>query len=768
MSIRSEPDSSHALEGGGDSALPNTGTAAIDDFLPSNTPVRETRTNDGEWILAAQQCYRTSTDFFDGNLRRNIEESMDLARSRHPEGSKYHLPSFAKRSRLFRPKTRAALRKKEAAVVKAFFATEDIIGATAVNETDKLQIKAARVKQEVLNYRLTKTADWFQAVIGAWQDAERQGFVVARTDWDYRLGKRYFTDGTSEEFVQRDTPTVTIIPGENLRVDPSCNWMNPIETSPYVIEVMPMRLHEIREMQKRDTRLKFRDLSDSELKSGLRNDWDSIRTKREGARQDRYDRRTGFSSYDTIWVHRNIIRIDGDDYLFLTVGTEIMLTDPVPLSEVDPRGYRGYTWGYTVLESHNPFPDGEVQMMKNIQEEINEVANMRADGMKLATIGRYFASRGANVDTAALVRSVPGSVVEMDDINAVRWDKAPTDSTRSAFEEQDRLNAEMDDLVGVFNGGSVETNRRMSETVGGMELLSDNANEITEYSVRTFSETWVKPTLVQMMDLISAWETDETIAAIVGQKHGMEVRDVFKALNTPVSIQVNVGFGNTNPQARLRRLQMGFGLVSGMFPQLMQQADPIEAVQEIFGALGYQSAERFFPTLAGEKEEARMQQLRSENEQLKQMLEGKQLEYQSRERIAQMQSETKVRVEEMKHAGNERMMQLKRELDVLIEKGRSELKVMDLQIRIEGNEMKKNELYMQREALSHTIQMAEREFGLKVEQLHKADVVDEVPEEPVGVSSLIQRLRSPASGAPDDKSGVIARGNYGTIPFKEG
>lgn len=795
---KSHPDSSAKLEGGQlGTALPAPGDQAstaqqmAQSFLPNASPMeRTTDRDDGDWLLTAQQCYRTSTDFFDANLRTRIEESMDLYRSQHPKGSKYNLPSYAKRSRLFRPKTRSAMQRREANIAKAFFSTTDIVDVQPPNKRDKGQVKAAEIQKQLLNYRLKKTMRWFQIVIGAFQDACRQGFVVSRTDWDFKTSTRYYTatdeNGdtirTSERVVRVDTPKVTLIPAENIRLSPGCDWTDPIGTSDFLIELMPMSIREVMEMRDQEqTPYKWREFDEQTLMSGTKQTFDSVRSSREGSRTDRYDSKTGINQYETVWVHRNIIRIEGEDYIYLTAGTEQMLTDPQPLSDIDPRGYRGYEWGFTVVESHNPYPDGPVQMGKPTQEEINDLANTRADATKMAMMGRYFVKRNSNVDVQALVRPVPGSAVEMSNVQSdVRWDR-PQEAGRTAYEEHNLLTTEIDDLWGNFSQSSVAADRKLGETVGGMKLIADNSNEVTEFSARTFSETWVLQVLTHVVDLECLWETDQALAQLIGEQLKTDQIEVFRALKSPMGVEVNVGFGSTNPESRVRRLQMGLGILGAVAPDLMMQANQAEIANEVFGALGYQSAARFFPSLEGE-EDPQVAQLRKQVEQLTGMLEGKQMEMQSKEKIAQITAESRVRIEEIKGANATRLFQLKAELDVMLLSAANEIKLIDLRIKFETNEQKKMELYMQREALSHTIQMAEREFALKVQSMAAAAGQEaQAKPQPAGVAGLVESLKDPPSGSVnlddgltqgdmggDTQAGVISRGDYGNIPGKEG
>ncbi|MDR9450891.1 MAG: DUF222 domain-containing protein, partial [Acidimicrobiia bacterium] len=56
------------------------------------------------------------------------------------------------------------------------------------------------------------------------------------------------------------------------------------------------------------------------------------------------------------WVHENIVKQDGVDYVYWTLGTTAMLTDPVPLEEVYLHGQRPYAIGYCAVEAHRPYP----------------------------------------------------------------------------------------------------------------------------------------------------------------------------------------------------------------------------------------------------------------------------------------------------------------------------------------------------------------------------------------------------------------------------
>ena len=108
--------------------------------------------------------------------------------------------------------------------------------------------------------------------------------------------------------------------------------------------------------------------------------------------------------FDIVWVHRNFIRVDGQDYVFYTLSTTALLSDPVPIEDVYFHGERPYTMGYSVIETHKNYPSGDGELGANIQKEINEIANQRLDNVKFVLNKRWFVKRGGQVDIKSIVR----------------------------------------------------------------------------------------------------------------------------------------------------------------------------------------------------------------------------------------------------------------------------------------------------------------------------------------------------------------------------
>ena len=111
-------------------------------------------------------------------------------------------------------------------------------------------------------------------------------------------------------------------------------------------------------------------------------------------------------------------------------------------------------------------------------------------------------------------------MVFVDDVEAdIKFQQTPGPAG-AAYTEVSGINAQFDELAGVFSTSSVQTSRQLNETVGGMRLMSGAANAVSEFDLRTWVETWVERVLRQLIHLIKTYESDEKILAIAGLNPG--------------------------------------------------------------------------------------------------------------------------------------------------------------------------------------------------------------------------------------------------------
>lgn len=613
------------------------------------------------WLLRARNAFDMSTSFYDTNYRNDIEDSIKLFNSEHPSDSKYHKGSYMYRSKLFRPKTRSAIRKNEAAATAAFFSGMDAFNITPLDENDPEGAEAAKLLTAIMDYRLNNSIPWFQTVIGALQDAQKTGIVCSRNYWSYKTvqqkrqnmdedgpvlinGKPTFT---VEEKVVEDKPVVKLIPIDNIRFHPGADWTDPVNTSPFFIEMIPMYFYEIKNRMKegdeKTGESKWTPYTKDQILQCKITEENSTQKVRNHNRQDgRTEDVPEFHDYTQIWVHRNIINVSGVDYVYYTLGTKYRLSDPVKLSDEVWHGMRDYTIGCVILETHKTIPQGVAQIGRPLQEEANEIVNTRLDNVKLVLNKRWIAKRGAEVDLQSLVRNVPGSVTMTQnpaDVVPVEFQ----DVTASSYAEQDRINLDHDELVGNFSQGSVQSNRKLNETVGGMGMLNASAGLMSDYLLRTFAETWIEPTLKQLVMLECKYETDETIVKVAAKQAKIMPRPgdndkINRLFSQNLLVKVDVGLGASNPQHRMERFLFGVSKFAEISQINSPYLDIFAIGQELWSYLGYKSGDRFM-TFDESNEDPKYIQLTKTIEQLQQALQMKENETQEKLQIENLKQQ---------------------------------------------------------------------------------------------------------------------------------
>ena len=564
-----------------------------------------------DWTERARSAFYSSTSYVDANYRKNWEDSIRAFNNQHPLDSKFNHPAFEKRSRVYRPKTRAIIRKNEAAGAAAFFSNIDVVSITPQDQNNKAEVASADIMKQLLQHRLTKDIPWYQIVLGGLQDAQVTA-ACAHVYWEYKeepaeleaditsyydaargesahpaqalgaaLGKaqealgltaealtgekqdqdqlqttleagtekpeddieypeqsqlpagafRATPDGelsskpksvTAVEVAAKppkvlvDRPVVDLFPVENLRIDPGANWIDPINSSPYVIHLIPTYVLDVKDKMESGEWMPY---GDAVIAAATESKPDSTRIARQKDRDDPYgaDARS-VDDYEVVWVQRHIHRRDGKDWEFYMLGDMCLLTDPVPLKESVLHGKRPYVLGTTTIETHKLFPSTVPQLSRGLQEEINEVANQRLDNVKFVLNKKFLVKRGKEADIQGLVRNVPGGVAMFDDpVNDVRELSWP-DVTGSSFQEHQGLSMEMDELLGNFNPAQMMATGGANNPARNMAMLSGASGSLVEYSLRTYVETFVQPVLRQLVQLEQAYETDARVMQLAGKK----------------------------------------------------------------------------------------------------------------------------------------------------------------------------------------------------------------------------------------------------------
>lgn len=568
-----------------------------------------------DWEQRGKDAMRFSTTYLDSNYRQKWDDSLRAFNNQHPGDSKYNSENFRKRSHLFVPVTRTVIRKNEAAACKAFFSNHDVSSIRAMNESDQKQVISAAVMKELIQYRCTHTIPWFHVLIGGIQDAQKQGACIAHVHWEYKTRK----DVNGKTRVSKDSSTVDLIPLENCRFDPSASWMDPVNDSPYFIQLIDMYVGDVLEkMARPDPKgRQWHEYPMEDIRS--ENPDDSTRSARLGQQQDPSQETRAVSDYEICWIQRHIHRWDGNDWEFYALNNGKLLTEPELLEHTVFHGRRPYVLGLAMLETHKPLPVSVPELVKPLQDSINGLENQRNDNVLFVLNKRYKVKRGTNVDTTALVRNVPGGIVNVDNMEDMEELTYP-DVTASSYQEEDRKRQAFDDLVGNFNPMQLHQAGAPREAQGTIRMLQGPASEMTEYMLQTFAITFVVEVIRQLVLLEQHYETDQTVLSIAGQKAKVlqkfgvdEVTD--EMLDNELTTTVNVGMGSTDSMAMMQRFIYALDAFAKISMKPPAGVNLAEVWKEIMALAGYQDGDRF--STQGNQEMAKLEQV---NKQLMQMV----------------------------------------------------------------------------------------------------------------------------------------------------
>lgn len=396
--------------------------------------------------------------------------------------------------------------------------------------------------------------------------------------------------------VLKDEPVIEIIPVENIRIDPSASWIDPVNTSPYIIHLIPMYAMDVKTKMKNG---EWKKMSESEIAAATEITPDSTRITRNKNKDDPY---TGasrdVSDYEIVWIQRHIHKSNGEDWEFYTLGDIAMLTEARLLKDSVFTGKRPYVIGNCNIETHKVMPAPVTQLAKGLQDETNEIANQRIDNVKFVLNKKWFVKRGKEADVNGLLRNVPGGVVMLDDpegdVKEITWQ----DVTASSFQEHQTLSLEMDELLGSFNPAALMIAGANNSPAKNMQMVSNSSGTLTEYLIRTYVETFVQPVLRMLMLLEQKYETDQVVLAFAGkraelfQRFGID-KVTDELLEKELTLTVNVGMGATDPNAKLNRFIAGITAYTAVVSRPAPGLNVAEVGKEIFAHLGYSDGARF-------------------------------------------------------------------------------------------------------------------------------------------------------------------------------
>ena len=620
----------------------------------------------------------------------------------------------------------------------ALFSNMEIVNLAPENPDDVMNVAGSECLKQVLEYRLSRTIKTFPLVMGAVQDAQTTGTVCSYQYWEYE--KR-------GDKIVKDKPCIELRPIENIRLDAGASWIDPVTTTPYFCDVIPMYACDVRAMMNsKDDKTgapKWKGYEDKELVRAKPDVMESLRQARLGKQRDPQIEKAAVGSFETVWVMRWFMKdSQGEDHVFYTLGVDNLLTDAKPLGDVYFHDTRPYVIGCAVIETHKALKSGLPVLTKMLQMQSNDVGNQRLDNVKLVLNKRYYVARGRQVDIASLTRNAPGGVTLVNDPKTDIIEANWPDVTSSSYAEQERINADFDEIVGNFNPNTRWANKGASETLGGNKMAAQSTSVMTDYLLRTIIETWWEPVLRQLVLLEQYYETDSVVLGVCAKKAQLFPRfgmsDITDdLLMQGVNVTVNVGMGATNPTERFQKFIMGTQAVLQTIANAPPSFNVNEFTKEAYSNMGYRDGQRFWNDQADPRLAQAMQMI----QQLQQALQGKQMELQSTMQVEQAKIQSNERIKGAQLTVDQSRIQgdlAIRKAELVIEEQRIALEKVKLQV----------ELKMA--ADEHQLKAGELSVGLEEAQLKMEGERQKIAGQAMKIAGEIEKAQLQLQTAKDE------------------
>lgn len=685
--------------------MTNTGSGNANGLQVGDAPTPNATMHglsDAQWLQMTLNMKSAAEQNLNG-LRNIWATNYRAINNQHAASSKYNSDKYRGRSQLHRPKTRTAVKKADAGAANALFATSDVVSIEAANPLDPKQQASAEINKALLNIRLDRKSGkagvpWFQIAVGAHNDSLATGICVSKQYWEHRE----ISTGETEQVpvmdsagqpvtepvldpltktpqmdpatgqpqmkptlktqpkmkVVRDRPMIRLFPPDLVLRDPGADWLDQVQESSYIGLMHPVTIGDFEALsndrQTKTTNMKFRKVERSMLMGArIGSGSQTVNSGRESGNgnQQREQISTGLQEFDRIWLIEWFVRYQGREYVYWTAGSSVLASDVMPLEQAYPeqKGERPIVIGVGNLEPHKIDPMSMVQSIIPLQMEMNEIVNMRMDGVKDSIRPLAMVKRGKNIDVKAIQHRSGDSALYVTDKDDVSFDR-PGEVGQSAYVEMNYLNSDFDDATGQFNGGSVTTNRELGKTVGGLNLLNSNANIVGDFDLRVWIETYVEPVLRQVVKLEQWYEDDEVLLQVAGQKaklyqkFNVTVID-DELLGRELNVSVNAGIGNSDPMVKFDKF-IKAGAAAGQFigDQAQARINQDAVINELFGAAGFRdAAERFFHP--GDQTDQRITQLQQAAQSLQGQLDDKAADRSNALELARLNSATQLAVE---------------------------------------------------------------------------------------------------------------------------
>ena len=617
-----------------------------------------------DMLELAGEAYSASTSYLETYKVREWIDAYKLYNGQHTKDTKFFdksRPHYL--SKFFIPKTYEFIVTQTAYVKQAMFSGSSYVDSQIYNDYDAQAAVQADFFKTFLEYRLKEDKNWYyKHIISQYQDAHLTNFPCAKVSYDF----------------EKEKAIVTPISVERIRIHPQSNPLDPVNSSPYLIHIIPMYVYQVKKRMKSKGEDKWLKLSDDEMLKTIhkiendvasaRNDFESELSESEGD--------TSLKDHQIVYIHENfIVGEDGTDYCFYTLGKEKLLSKVYKTEELYFQG-RPFVIGSVMIEAGRVYPKAPIIHAKPLQEMLNELQNMSNDIKRRVSMPNFLVSRKVH-DLYALESAKPGAYIKVNDPqNDIVPLQVPT-QVNNLQEGIMTAATHIDDMLGRYGISTAQSKAGANSSVGGMQQQASSANLISELYLSTFIETYVEPMLEMYLSvemkynggnkgLVKKIFNDYGVAKRAEEKGILEadLPTQLSKMDKTVKIGINAAVGAANPDVKFQKIIATLSqlskLAAEMNPSMPYNME--EIVKETLSIQGYKNPAKFIK----KGDDPMIAQLQAKLQQLQEQMKTKEF---NPEYIA-------AEIEEIKAKSNEKnvLAEVRRE-EIELRKAQTELAI---------------------------------------------------------------------------------------------
>lgn len=545
--------------------------------------------------------------------------SSQLYDSLHPSGEKKISDVLMGQYRLFIPKTYNTVQRMEAEVLETLHFDED--ETVSVDSGMDVPLLNRRAVKEILNYRLNShPINWYEESLEFVQDALKLKVGIFKIYPKLKLSKKDVSkkvknqDGTYTEMVTQDvsidafSPRIDSVSPEDLFLSSEATWKDYFK-HPIVHRYVRDRAY-----------LKRCGFQNVDLAPGLK-DFNYTDQLKE------YRQRSGMASpfYQTMAIGEGEKVMVYEFWTFLDMGgadgycsaTFSLLggadgpsvlglparknTLPYKYDDFEPVR-PPFIIGTAFPEAHKGYGKDLPEIVDGLQTETNILRNQAREAEAVAIRKPLLVAKDAQLDMQQLMNRKIGGVVVGEDVGQ--------DSVRELSQSSPSMNSEpgmrhidndFSEATSLYPGQFGASTKDESAT--GVTTTSANANKKMKLVYENLRRTGFVPALDMLLRLEQAYETDEFIQQVTGQKlgwgRGNDGTPDWRVIQGAYKLSVNTGI---NKQQQLNRFfllmdrmnqsnaALGQLVAQGIVdPAKVRYANPMWAFDEIAKTLQYKN-----------------------------------------------------------------------------------------------------------------------------------------------------------------------------------